>query len=322
MRIRLGKCSMRAAAVKAAAWLAIPLLLGAAGLQDARPDALHLREEPITPVPQPPLLDARRVALGRALFSDARLSRDGTVSCASCHDLGGNGAMPRRQIVAPDGGPLPFDTQTVFNAALSFRFNWEGNARTLAAQAAIAIESTDIMAGNVDHVARMLRGDDAMRAAFEAAYGHGPDPASLLDAIATFERTLLTPSSRFDLWLRGDDAALTALELEGYRTFKAVGCVSCHQGVNVGGNLFEPHGIFRSFGGPAPPLLRVPSLRNIAATAPYFHDGSAATLAQAVRTMASAQLGRNLSASQVESVVAFLGTLTGHYEGVPVAAPQ
>ena len=230
--------------------------------------------------------------------------------------------MPRRQIVAPDGGPLPFDTQTVFNAALSFRFNWEGNARTLAAQAAIAIESTDIMAGNVDHAARVLRGDDAMRAAFEAAYGHGPDPASLLDAIATFERTLLTPGSRFDLWLRGDDAALTALELEGFRTFKAVGCVSCHQGVNVGGNLFEPHGIFRSFGGPAPALLRVPSLRNIAATAPYFHDGSAATLGQAVRTMASAQLGRNLSASQVESVVAFLGTLTGRYEGVPVAAPQ
>ena len=230
--------------------------------------------------------------------------------------------MPRRTVVAPGGGPLPFDTQTVFNTALSFRFNWEGNARTLAAQAAIAIESVDIMAGNVDAAARVLQRDDAMRAAFEAAYGRGPDPASLLDAIAMFERTLLTPGSRFDGWLRGDDTAITALELEGYRTFKAVGCVSCHQGVNVGGNLFQPPGIFRSVGGSAPALVRVPSLRNIAVTAPYFHDGSAATLAQAVRTMASAQLGRSLSASQVEAVVAFLGTLTGRYDGVPVAAPQ
>ena len=178
------------------------------------------------------------------------------------------------------------------------------------------------MAGSVPVAVTRLRTDANMRQAFEAAYGHGPDAASLLDAIAAFERTLLTPDSRFDLWLRGDDAALTAQELEGYRTFKVVGCVSCHQGVNVGGNLFEPHGIFRAFGGPAPALLRVPSLRNIATTAPYFHDGSAATLPRAVRTMASAQLGRELSSEQVEAVVAFLGTLTGRYDGTEVSAPR
>ena len=317
MRIKVTKWPMRAV-VRTLGRLAILALLCAASAQDAP----SVREEPITPVPRPAPESPLRVALGRTLFNDTRLSRSGTVSCASCHDLGGNGAMGRQQVAAPDGGPLPFDTQTVFNSALSFRLNWEGNARTLAAQAAIAIESTDIMAGSVDGAARTMQKDEAMRAAFEAAYGHGPDPASLLDAIAVFERTLLTPGSRFDQWLRGDDAALTPLELEGYRTFKAVGCISCHQGVNVGGNLFEPHGIFRAFGGPAPALLRVPSLRNIAATAPYFHDGSAATLSQAVRTMASAQLGRSLSAAQVESVVAFLGTLTGSYDGAPVAAPE
>ena len=308
---------MSCASIRALSLAAI-LALATAGA----PRAAALRDEPIFPILPPPPEDPLKTALGRSLFNDARLSRSGAVSCASCHDLGSNGAMGSRSIPAPDGGPLPFDTQTVFNAALNFRLNWEGNARTLAAQAAMAIESSRIMDFTVNAVVARLQADAPTRQAFEAAYGHGPDPDSLLDAIAVFEQTLWTPGARFDDWLRGDDKALTPLELEGYRTFKAIGCVSCHQGVNIGGNLFQLHGIFRAFGGPAPTLLRVPSLRNIATTAPYFHDGSAPSLPVAIDTMAAAQLGRNLSPEQVDAIVAFLGTLTGTYRGTKVAAPK
>src|SRR5262249_17823651 len=145
---------------------------------------------------------------------------------------------------------------------------------------------------------------------FSAAYGRAPDRSSLLDAIAAYERSLLTPGSRFDRWLGGERATLSAEEEEGYRLFKSFGCVSCHQGVNIGGNLFQRHGIFRPLASAQPELVRVPSLRNVATTPPYFHDGSAPTLGDAVRKMAAAQLDRTLSGDEVASVVAFLKTLT------------
>ena len=155
---------------------------------------------------------------------------------------------------------------------------------------------------------------------FVEAYGHGPDRSSLLDAIASYERTLVTPGSRFDRWLTGDSAALSSEERRGYRLFKSFGCISCHQGVNVGGNLYERHGIFQPLGSPKPEILRVPSLRNVATRPRFFHDGSASTLSEAVRKMAAAQLNRSLSDDQVDSIVAFLQTLTGTYRGAPVTA--
>src|SRR6202012_57439 len=151
--------------------------------------------------------------------------------------------------------------------------------------------------------------------AFTEAYGHGPDRASLLDAIALYEKSLTTPGSRFDRWLQGDADALSSEEQEGYILFKSLGCVSCHQGVNIGGNLFERHGIFHPLASPQPEILRVPSLRNVATTAPYFHDGSARTLDDAVRKMGLAQLNSTLTDQQVNAIVAYLRTLTGKYRG-------
>ncbi|WP_428490690.1 cytochrome-c peroxidase [Rhodopila sp.] len=156
---------------------------------------------------------------------------------------------------------------------------------------------------------------------FADAYGHAPDRASLLDAIAIFERSLLTAGSRFDRRLEGDTAALTPEEHDGYKLFVSLGCVSRHQGVNVGGNLYERHGIFGPLAAPKPEILRVPSLRNVATTAPYFHDGSAPTLRYAVRKMAAAQLDQDLSDQQIQAIVAFMRTLTGNYRGVPIIAP-
>ncbi|MEA2733106.1 MAG: cytochrome c peroxidase [Acetobacteraceae bacterium] len=307
-------------------WFCLALLvpsagvsIQAAGLQNQF-GAPPTRQEPITPIPQPPAADARKVALGERLFGDHRLSHDGTLSCLSCHDLHTNGTGGKRGTRAA-GGPDPlFDTLTIFNAALSFRLNWEGNFRTLEAQTQSSLENSANLNTNVDEVLGKLNADPKMVDEFRDAYDHAPDGTSLLDAIATYERSLLTPGSRFDLWLQGDPTALNAEELTGYGLFKSLGCVSCHQGVNVGGNLYERHGIFHPLASPKPEILRVPSLRNVAVTAPYFQDGSAATLDDAVRKMGAAQLDLALSDQQIQAIVAFLRTLTGTYRGVPLVA--
>jgi len=176
------------------------------------------------------------------------------------------------------------------------------------------------MRSSVADVVRKLNADPEIVDQFRAAYGGEPDRNRFLDAMVTFERSLVTPGARFDQWLSGDRAALSEVEVEGYQLFKSVGCSSCHQGVNVGGNLFERQGIFHPLVHRPPEIVRVPSLRNVATTAPYFHDGSAATLQDAVRRMAASQLDRTLTDQQMESLVAFLRTLTGNYRGSPVGA--
>jgi cytochrome c peroxidase len=274
--------------------------------------------EPITPTPKPPSIDPLKVSLGERLFGEPRLSRDNSRSCSSCHDLGTNGASARRRDTGLDGSELSLNTLTVFNAALSFRFGWEGKIRTLESDTKASLESPRTMGGEISEITKKLDADPEMRGKFIAAYGRAPDDANIVDAIASFERTLVTPDSRFDRWLAGDAAALSAEELDGYRLFKSLGCVSCHQGVNVGGNLFQRHGIFHPLASPDPQILRVPSLRNVATTPPYFHDGSAPTLEDAVRKMGLAQLNATLTDRQVQAIVAYLQTLTGNYRGTPV----
>jgi cytochrome c peroxidase len=274
-------------------------------------------QEPITPIPPPPAADPLKLALGERLYWDPRLSGNGKLACSSCHDLhtngaGGNDARPS------DVGVETFDTPTVFNAVGNFRLNWEGNFRDLADQLESSLENPQNMHSSVEQVVRKLNADPGFVRQFNAAYGSPPNRANFLDAMVTFERSLLTPGSRFDRWLGGDASALSAGELEGYRLFKSLGCSSCHQGVNVGGNLFERQGVFHPLVRGPREIVRVPSLRNVATTAPYFHDGSAATLEDAVRRMAAAQLDRSLTDHQIASIVNFLQTLTGNYRGSPV----
>jgi cytochrome c peroxidase len=176
------------------------------------------------------------------------------------------------------------------------------------------------MGSSIEELVAKLKADQKLVAQFRNAYGREPDRENIFGAIAAYERSLLAPGSRFDRWLVGDTNAITPLELSSYQMFKSLGCISCHQGVNVGGNLFERHGIFHPLGTPEPSLVRVPSLRNVAAMAPYFHDGSTPTLAQAVKVMGLAQLDRVLTDEQVAAIVAFLGTLTGNYQGREVTA--
>ncbi|MEJ0095922.1 MAG: cytochrome c peroxidase [Methylocella sp.] len=299
----------------------LPLVSGASAQAPEAPypaAEIPTAEDRITPIPPPPALDPLKLALGERLFQDSRLSYDGARACSSCHNIGSNGADGNQRNKASDGSELRFNTNTVFNAALSFRFNWEGKFHTLEAQAEASLESPAIMGGGVDEALARLSADTGEVDQFRQAYGRAPDRASLLDAIATYERSLVTPDSRFDRWLSGDSAALSAEEQNGFQLFKSLGCISCHQGVNVGGNLFERRGIFHPLGSQTTEILRVPSLRNVATTPPYFHDGSTTTLEEAVEKMANAQLDWTLSKADIAAIVAFLTTLTGTYQGHPV----
>ena len=224
---------------------------------------------------------------------------------------------PGRRIVAHDGSKPPFDTLTVFNASLSFRLNWEGNYRSFAEHAESSLENPTNIHTTVDEVLAKLNADAQMVQQFRAAYGRTPDRASFLDALTTFESSLLTPGSRFDRWLDGDTSALSAAELDGYQTFKSLGCSSCHQGANVGGNLFQRQGIFRPLAA-KPEIVRVPSLRNVAATAPIFMTARHRPSRRPCARWGSAQLGWPLSDQQIDAIVAFLRTLTGTYRGKPV----
>jgi cytochrome c peroxidase len=290
-----------------------------------------LNEEPMTPVPAPPDADPKKLALGELLFSDRRLSANGNLACSSCHDIRSNGAgggmvtigeaagQDKSQDKSQDTSKPRFDTPTVFNAALSFRLDWEGNFRTFAAQAEASLESPETMKTSVDGVVEKLKGDPQTVEQFREAYGQDPDRDNFINALVTFEQSLVTPGSRFDRWLGGDKAAMSDKEVSGYQSFKSLGCSSCHQGVNIGGNLMQRQGVFRKLVPGKPEIVRVPSLRNVAVTAPYFHDGSALTLEDAIRRMAAAQLDRTVSDEQVASLVAFLRTLTGNYRGVPIS---
>ncbi len=294
----------------------VVLTLWAPGSSIAQAPAPQPRadQEPITPIPPPPVQDPRQVALGDRLFHDPRLSYENTHSCNSCHDTSTNGATAPGSM--PGGGAL--NIPTVFNAALNFRLNWEGDVRTLEGQVEQSLDKPRMMGSNVEEALRRLRADPDVARQFREAFGREPDRAELVDAIAAYERTLLTPGSRFDQWLEGDANSITAKEYGGYQLFKSFGCVSCHQGVNVGGNMYQRHGVFHPLASPHPEIVRVPSLRNVAVTPPYFHDGSAATLSKAVKAMGYAQLDRALTDDQTEAIVAFLNTLSGTYLGRPV----
>ncbi|MGE0119436.1 MAG: cytochrome-c peroxidase [Dongiaceae bacterium] len=321
------------------ALLCVAAFAGAAAPAASQESTLAPADEPIAPIPRTVELDPAKVRLGERLFLDVRLSHGNSTACVSCHNLGRGGDDGQAQSNGVDGRPLDFNTPTVFNAALNFRLNWRGDFRTLEEQTEAALLSPRLMAAKWEDLLSKLRADRTYVEAFSAVYGGPPARPDVLDALVVFGRSLVTPDAPFDRYLRGDDDAIDAEEKRGYELFKSYGCVSCHQGMNVGGNLFQRFGIFRNpfthrpvtdadlgrfalTGDPEDRLVfRVPGLRNVAATAPYFHDGSAATLEHAVAEMARLQLGRVLAPQEIRLIVRFLRTLTGKYGGRPVADP-
>jgi len=288
------------------------------------------RNEPITPISPTRTADPARTELGNQLFHDVRLSGNNSVACVSCHDLTRGGADSRAHSLGIGGKPTAVNTPTVFNAALNFRQFWNGRADSLEAQIDAVIENPDEMGSKWPDVVAKVAQDANYQAAFSQAYPDGVTQANIRNAIATFERTLLTPNSRFDRYLLGDTDAISADEKAGYLKFKQYGCVACHQGVNIGGNMYQKFGVmgdyFKQRGNPTDAdlgrflvtrdeedrhVFKVPSLRNVALTAPYFHDASAKTLEDAVDVMFRYQLGRAASQEDKASIIRFLKTLTG-----------
>lgn len=285
--------------------------------------------QPITPLLPIEGLDPGRVALGERLFHDARLSADLTVSCASCHNLTAGGVDGQRFSVGIGGTVGAINAPSVLNSAYNLAQFWDGRAATLEQQAAGPIQNPVEMGATWSQVLSRLEQDPEIIGRFRRLYRDGLTADNLLNAIATFERSLITVDSRFDRYLRGDRQALTAQEEEGYRRFREYGCSSCHQGMLLGGNMYQKFGVLGDyFAGRAVSdkdlgrynvtrrdedrhVFKVPGLRNVALTAPYFHDGSAATLEQAVQVMARYQLGRELAAADSAAIVAFLHTLSG-----------
>jgi cytochrome c peroxidase len=304
---------------------------------EARQQVAYSGSEPITPLPLAVVLDQRKVELGRRLFHETKLSGDGSVSCASCHNLasGGVDRLPFARGIGGKEGVI--NTPTVFNSGLNFRQFWDGRAETLDEQVDGPLQNPGEMGSTWPKVVAALAQDATYGREFAAIYPDGIQPKNIRDAIATFERSLVTPNSRFDQFLRGEYTALTESEREGYRLFKRIGCISCHQGTNMGGNIYQKLGIMEDYFAARGQVntadfgrynvtrqeedrffFKVPSLRNVALTAPYLHDGRVKSLNEAVRIMARYQLGVQLQESEEAAIVAFLRTLTGEYQGKPL----
>jgi cytochrome c peroxidase len=316
---------------------AVLCLPTAGGEQPAAVDAARVGE-PISPIPIAVDLDRRKVRLGDRLFHDPRLSRGGVLACGSCHRLDEGGDDDRAIATGADRRPLDFNAPTVFNVDSNFRLNWRGNFREIEEQNAAVLLDPRLMNNSWPALLAMLQADPDYRDDFAAIYGDSVRREQVLDALATYQRSLVTPNARFDRYLRGEPGAISAEEEHGYQLFKAYGCVACHQGVNVGGNLFQRFGIFANpfaedgagteadlgrfavTGNDADRhVFRVPSLRNVAVTAPYFHDGSTQSLDEAVAIMARNQLGRTLARHEIDLIAAFLRTLTGEFRGRSLA---
>lgn len=290
--------------------------------------------EPILPIPLESRLDPRRVALGVKLFSDPQLSHDDSISCASCHSLHSGGVDLKSRSVGINGQTGEINAPTVFNSGLNFKQFWDGRAETLEDQIDGPTHAPAEMGSTWAEIKEKLNQSSDYVASFNEVYADGIQTQNIKDAIAVFERSLTTPNSRLDRFLRGDDGALNEDEKEGYRLFKTYGCASCHQGINAGGNMFQKFGVmgdyFADRGNPTKAdlgrynvtrneadrhVFKVPGLRNVALTPPYFHDGSAARLEDAVAVMGRYQLGRRLSATEIDRIVKFLKTLSGEYRG-------
>jgi cytochrome c peroxidase len=300
--------------------IAVPLFLAWLG----NVTGLWAGEEPIVPIPRHLSYDKAKAQLGKLLFMDPQISADGTVSCLSCHSFDHGGADPRPVSIGVHGAKGNANAPTVYNAYFNFRQFWNGRARDLKDQANGPLHNPVEMDMVPKEIETYLRRNDYYEESFRRIYGREPTYDDMLDAIAEFEKALFTPDCKFDYYLRGA-GELSALEAKGYRLFKTLGCITCHNGVNIGGNSFQKFGLIHPYlWKPAFPdryditrnpadknVYKVPTLRNIALTAPYFHDGSAATLKEALRKMAYHNLGFELNRSEIEAIEAFLRTLTG-----------
>ncbi|WP_058911974.1 cytochrome-c peroxidase [Entomohabitans teleogrylli] len=294
------------------------------------------RNEPVQPIPKSLPVDKDKVALGFRLYHDPRLSGDNSISCAHCHQLGAGGVDGLKTSTGVGGAIGPINAPTVFNSVFNIEQFWDGRAPTLQAQAGgPPLNPIEMASKSWEEIIGKLSQDEILSRDFTAVYPEGFTGDTITDAIAEFEKTLITPDSPFDQWLRGDDNAITAQQKRGYQLFKDNKCATCHGGIILGGRSFEPLGLKKDFNfGEVTDVdigrmnvtedvrdrlrQKVPTLRNVTLTAPYYHRGDVETLDEAVKLMLRHQVGTELPQQDVNDIVAFLESLTGVYTPYPV----
>lgn len=284
------------------------------------------QQEPVQPIEPAGQIKVALAELGKQLYFDPRLSKSGFISCNSCHNLSLGGTDNLRTSIGDHWKQGPINAPTVLNSSLNVAQFWDGRAKDLQAQAGGPIANPGEMASSHTLAVDVLNSIPGYVREFKLVLRK--DKIAIEDvtaAIAEFEKTLITPNSRFDQWLLGKQDALTAQELAGYKLFKDSGCVGCHNGAALGGNSFQKMGVVEAYRSASAAegrvavtkdeadrfKFKVPTLRNIELTYPYFHDGAALTLKDAVQTMGRIQLGRNFSTDENQKIVAFLKSLTG-----------
>lgn len=315
--------------------LAVTMAIAGSGAAYGSIDA----KEPIQPITAAKTRNPALIELGKKLFFETRLSKSGFISCNSCHNLSMGGTDNLKTSIGHNWNQGPINAPTVLNSSMNVAQFWDGRAKDLKAQAGGPIANPGEMASSHELAVDVLQSIPAYVAEFKAVFGS--DKVSIDEvtkAIAAFEETLVTPNSRFDKWLRGDKKALNANEVAGYRLFKESGCVACHNGPGVGGNSFQKMGVVAPYKATSPAEgrsavtgkdtdrfnFKVPTLRNVELTYPYFHDGEAATLKDAVDTMGRLQLGKKFTDDENAKIVAFLKTLTGDQPSfkIPLLPPS
>ncbi|MEF9996373.1 MAG: cytochrome-c peroxidase [Burkholderiaceae bacterium] len=302
----------------------------------AAPAAMN---EPIKPIQPAKVTQPALVELGKKLYFEPRLSGSGFISCNSCHNLSMGGTDNLKTSIGHKWAQGPINSPTVLNSSLNIAQFWDGRAKDLAEQAGGPIANPLEMAFKHELAVEVLASMPAYRAEFKKVFGTDKiDIGNITKAIAAFEETLVTPDSRFDLWLKGNKKAITKDELAGYQLFKSSGCTICHNGEAAGGNSFQKMGVVKAYETKNPSegragvtgqqsdrlSFKVPTLRNVELTYPYFHDGEAATLEDATRIMGELQLGRTYTSQEVEQIVAFLKTMTGKQPQItlPILPPS
>ena len=285
--------------------------------------------EPIEPLPIVEF-DAAKAAIGKKLFFDKRLSSDDSISCESCHDISAWGAESRSVSEGVKKQLGDRNSPTVFNSALNFKQFWDGRADDLSHQAeGPVVNPVEMGMASWDEVITKLNYDSYYVTEFPKVYGTKMSQETIVDAIAEYEKTLITYNAPFDRFLRGEGATLSDAQIKGYQLFKSYGCVACHQGANVGGNMFQKFGVLEDInlqeGNLSNDLgrytvtknewdkrvFKVPSLRLAVKTPPYFHNGSVATIEEAVDIMIRYQLGRSVPTQDRDAIIAFLESLVG-----------
>ncbi|MES9818864.1 MAG: cytochrome-c peroxidase [Candidatus Thiodiazotropha sp.] len=296
-------------------------------------------DEPIQPIKPVQNINLGQVELGKKLYFDPRLSKSGFISCNSCHNLSMGGTDNLKTSIGHNWQQGPINAPTVLNSSLNVAQFWDGRAADLKAQAGGPIANPGEMAFTHTLAIDVLTSIPEYVMEFKQVFGSDKITIDeVTQAIAEFEKTLVTPNSRFDQWLLGDKQVLSQDEMAGYTLFKQSGCVSCHNGEAVGGNSFQKMGVVEPYKAKSPAeglsavtgkdadrfKFKVPTLRNVEMTYPYFHDGEAETLTEAVDVMGRLQLGKKFSDNENAQIVAFLKTLTGDQPAflMPILPPS